>query len=118
MPNGVVLASGRFFGGGLYADRNRISETVFDLPVYQPLDRASWHSTHFLHMEGHPINRAGLETDTNLRPLDANGRPAFRNLFAAGSILAHQDWMRMKCGSGLSVTTAYAAIKEFMRENY
>jgi hypothetical protein len=31
-------------------------------------------------------------------------------LFAAGSILAHQDWMRMKCGSGLALSTAYAAV--------
>ena len=34
-------------------------------------------------------------------------------LFAAGIILAHQDWSRMKCGSGMSVATAYGAIKAF-----
>jgi len=53
----------------------------------------------------------GLETDEHLRPLDEGGNPAFKNLFAAGSILAHQDWMRRKCGSGLAIATAYAALE-------
>jgi hypothetical protein len=30
-----------------------------------------------------------------MRPLDDGGYPAFGNLFAAGFILAHQDWTRM-----------------------
>jgi glycerol-3-phosphate dehydrogenase subunit B len=37
-------------------------------------------------------------------------------LFAAGSILAHQDWMRMKCGSGLAIATAYAAVEGVAHE--
>jgi glycerol-3-phosphate dehydrogenase subunit B len=63
---------------------------------------------------GHPINRAGLETDAFFRPLDRSGDPAYRNLFAVGSILAHQDWMRMKCGSGLAVSTAFKAVNAFV----
>ena len=39
--------------------------------------------------------------------------PAFENLFAAGSILAHPDWMRQKCGAGLAIATAYGAVKAF-----
>jgi glycerol-3-phosphate dehydrogenase subunit B len=42
--------------------------------------------------------------------LDRKGRTASENLYAAGSILAHHDWMRMKCGSGLAIATAYAAV--------
>lgn len=114
---GAVLASGRFFGRGLCADRKRITETVFGLPVYQPPDRAHWHRKSFLDPKGHPINLSGLETDDRFRPLGANGRPAFPNLFAAGSILAHQDWKRMKCGSGLAITTAYGAVKAFERQS-
>jgi anaerobic glycerol-3-phosphate dehydrogenase len=52
-------------------------------------------------------------TDAMLRPLDTMGRPAFEKLFTAGIILAHQNWTRMKCGSGLSVATAYGAVKVF-----
>ena len=112
---GVILASGRFIGGGLHADRKRIRETIFDLPVHQPGTRTEWHRQDFLDPRGHPINRAGLEIDDTFRPLDSSSRPAFETLFAAGSILAHQDWKRMKCGSGLGITTAFAAVKSFTR---
>jgi glycerol-3-phosphate dehydrogenase subunit B len=112
---GVILASGRFIGGGLHADRKRIRETIFDLPVHQPGSRTEWHREDFLDPRGHPINRAGLEIDDAFRPLDSSGRPAFETLFATGSILAHQDWKRMKCGSGLGIATAFAAVKSFMR---
>ena len=45
-------------------------------------------------------------------------RPAFKLLFVAGSILAHQDWMRMKCGSGLAIATAYGAVNAFLKLNH
>ena len=112
---GVILASGRFIGGGLHADRKRIRETIFNLPVHQPGNRTEWHREDFLDSRGHPVNRAGLEIDDAFRPLASSGRPAFKALFAAGSILAHQDWKRMKCGSGLGIATAFAAVKSFMR---
>jgi glycerol-3-phosphate dehydrogenase subunit B len=28
--------------------------------------------------------------------------------------LAHQDWMRMKCGSGLAIATAYGAVNALL----
>ena len=114
---GIILASGRFWGRGLYADRQRIREAIFDLPVCQPKDRNGWHHEDFLDSRGHPANRAGLEIDDLFRPLDSSGGPAFETLFAAGSILAHQDWMRMKCGSGLAIATAYAAVNAFLQLN-
>jgi glycerol-3-phosphate dehydrogenase subunit B len=112
---GIVLGSGRFLGRGLHADRHRVRETVFDLPVTQPSDRSQWHRRNFLDARGHPINRAGLEIDDTFRPLDRSGRPAFPTLFAAGSILAHQDWMRMKCGSGLAIATGFGAVNAFVK---
>lgn len=112
----VILASGRFWGGGLQADRMGIHETIFGLPVRQPLDRKDWHHQDFLDPRGHPVNQAGVEIDDDFRPVDVSGRPLFLNLFAAGSILAHQDWMRMKCGSGLGIATAYGAVNAFLRK--
>ena len=112
----LILATGRFMGGGLKADRRVVSEPLFNLPVYQPEGREHWHREDFLDRRGHAINRAGLETDQVFRPLWASGRPAHRRLFAAGSILAHQDWMRMKCGSGLALSTAYAAVESARAE--
>lgn len=110
---GVILATGRFLSRGLYADRDRIREALFDLPVHQPEARADWHHRDFFDPRGHLANKAGLEIDEAFRPLDRSGRPAHKYLFAAGSILAHQDWMRMKCGSGLAIATAYGAVKAF-----
>ncbi len=112
---GVILATGRFWAHGLRADRDRIREPLFDLPVHQPEKRDHWHCEQFLDLRGHPANRAGLNTDDQFHPLDSRGRPLFEKLFAAGSILAHQDWMRMKCGSGLAISTAYAAVEAFSR---
>ncbi|MCG6882014.1 MAG: glycerol-3-phosphate dehydrogenase subunit GlpB [Deltaproteobacteria bacterium] len=110
---GVILASGRFWAKGLRADRDGIRETLFDLPVHQPRDREAWHHQQFLDLQGHPANRAGLSIDDQFRPLDLTGKPAFEKLFAAGSILAHQDWIRMKCGSGLAISSAYATVTAF-----
>lgn len=113
--NGVILASGRFWGRGLWTDRKRVREAIFDLPVHQPENRSEWHHKDFLDLRGHPVNRAGLEIDDLFRPLDSSGGPAFERLFAAGSILAHQDWMRMKCGSGLAISSAYAAVNAYVK---
>ena len=112
---GVILATGRFLGRGLSAERKRIRETLFDLPVFQPEARLDWHRKDFLDSRGHPLNRAGLETDDRLRPVDASGKPMFQRLFAAGAILAHQDWIRMKCGAGLAIATAYKAVDVFLK---
>ncbi|MDO9583617.1 MAG: glycerol-3-phosphate dehydrogenase subunit GlpB [Desulfomicrobium sp.] len=106
----AILASGRFFGKGLKADRHRIHEAIFDLPVTQPENRGRWHRLAFFDPQGHEVNQAGLETDAGLRPLGADGKPFHPRLHAAGAILAHQDWMRMKCGAGLAIATAYKAV--------
>jgi glycerol-3-phosphate dehydrogenase subunit B len=110
VARGVILASGRFIGGGLTSDRKAVRETIFDLPVFQPVTRSEWHQKSFLDPDGHLINRFGITTDDQWRPLDNNQRPAYPGLFAAGSILAHQDWARQKCGAGLGITTAFAAV--------
>lgn len=113
---GIILASGRFMGKGLHANRQGIYESVFDLPVVQPANRGGWHNKDFLHASGHPVNYAGIETDPCSRPLDSAGVVAIPHLYAAGSIIAHQDWKRMKCGSGLSVSTAYSAVNAFVKD--
>lgn len=110
----IILASGRFLGRGLKADRKRVFETIFDLPLSQATGRNEWHRSDFLDPKGHPVNRAGVEINNNFQPVDRTGRPVFQNLFAAGSILAHQDWVRMKCGSGLAIATAFGAVNAFL----
>jgi glycerol-3-phosphate dehydrogenase subunit B len=110
---GILLTTGRFMGGGLAAGLNGIRETLLDLPVHQPESREGWHREHFFHPGGHPVNRAGLLVDEHFRPLGRNGECAFQNVFAAGSILAHQDWVREKSGAGLAIATAWGAVEAF-----
>lgn len=106
----AILATGRFFGKGLKASLSGILEPVFGLPIVQPEGREQWHATTFFESKGHPVNSAGVEVDSAFRPLGKDGLPVHDNLRAAGAILAHQDWMRMKCGAGLAIATAYKAV--------
>jgi glycerol-3-phosphate dehydrogenase subunit B len=106
----VVLASGRFLGRGLLGEREEgIREALFRLPVAQPKTRSAWHSPDLLDPRGHGIDRAGLETDARFRPVDGQGRLASKGVYAIGSILAHADWMRFKCGAGTSLASAWTA---------
>lgn len=113
---GVILATGRFFGNGLHARRERIVETLFRLNVLQPLKRRSWHQPEFLDPRGHAINRAGVEIDHRFRPMDERQRPVYKNLYAAGSILAHNDWTRLKSGAGTALVSACRAVDNFVQD--
>lgn len=110
----IVLATGRFMGKGLLSDRKTIREPLFNLPLYQPESRKEWHRDLFFDKRGHTINSAGVEVDNSFRPVNNSGAIVYDNLFAVGSILAHQDWMRMKCGSGLALATSLSAIESIM----
>ncbi len=107
----TILATGRFLSGGLTAGQQSIRESLLNIPVSQPKDRDSWYSQKYFAPEGHGINRAGVEVDDNFRPLDADGRPLSKSLFAAGTIMANQDWVRQRCGAAISISTAYQAVK-------
>jgi glycerol-3-phosphate dehydrogenase subunit B len=105
----VLLATGRFLSGGLQSDQHRLSETLLDLPIRQPEQRQEWFRREYLDPRGHPVNRLGVEVDSTFRPVVPDGDPVHDKLFAAGAILAHQDWARQRCGAGLAIATAYSA---------
>nr|NJM03655.1 glycerol-3-phosphate dehydrogenase subunit GlpB [Desulfobacula sp.] len=111
----VLLSTGRFLSRGLYADRNKIHESLMGLPVYQPENRDQWHRLNYFDPDGHSISRAGIETDDFLRPVGPDKRPVSETLFASGTLLARQDWMRTRCGSGLSVATGLKAIESYLQ---
>ncbi len=110
VANHLLLATGRFLGKGLVAERKKIREPLLDLSIVQPDNRSGWHREAFLTPRGHAINQAGLAVDDQFRPVDPTGSVVFANLYAAGSILAHQDWVRTKSGTGLAVATALGAV--------
>lgn len=116
----VILATGRFLSGGLEAHPDRIREHLLDLPVSQPAGRADWYRERYTDARGHAIHRAGIEIDADSRPLGQNGRPVSERLFAAGVIVAHQDWIRSRSGAGIAIATAYqavAAAERYLRES-
>jgi glycerol-3-phosphate dehydrogenase subunit B len=112
----VILATGRFMGRGLEARRARVREPLLDLHVAQPATRSDWHRTDLFDPRGHALNRAGLEVDDGFRGRDARGAGVHPRLFAVGTILAHHDWARMKCGAGLAIGTASAAVARLAGE--
>ncbi len=112
----LLLATGRFIGRGLGVEDGLIKERLMGLPVTQPENRSGWYNRDFFHPRGHGVNRAGIETDRSFRPLDKNGRVFHPKLFAAGSLLAHQDWKREKSGAGISIASAMKAVSVISEE--
>jgi glycerol-3-phosphate dehydrogenase subunit B len=106
-----ILATGRFLGGGLWAEMDRVIEPVFDIPLFQPGDRSQWVGERFFDPEAHPIHRAGVVTDADLRPLDAAGRVVLANVRAAGSILSHHQAIEEKSREGIDIATGFLAAK-------
>lgn len=106
----VVLATGRFLSGGLTAERTGLRESLLGLPIAQPETREGWFRPDYLDPRGHPLNQLGVSVDNNWHPTDAAGAPVNARLFAAGSILAGQDWARSRSGAGLAIATAHAAV--------
>ncbi|MBU1566429.1 MAG: glycerol-3-phosphate dehydrogenase subunit GlpB [Proteobacteria bacterium] len=111
----VILATGRFLSGGLEAHPDGIREHLLDLPVTQPADRTHWYHDRYTDPRGHAIHRAGIEIDDTFRPLRLDGRPYSDRLFAAGIIIAHQDWIRGRSGAGIAIATAFRAVAEAER---
>ncbi len=104
-----ILASGRFLGGGLVADQEKITEPIFNLPVFQPGSREGWFTKSFF--GDHAIHRVGIRTDRSLRPIDERGSPAFENVWVAGSILAYHNSINQKSREGIEIATGYMAAK-------
>ena len=98
-----ILATGSFVSGGLFLDKNIFKETVFSLPVYSPNTEELFNRDFF--KLGHPIEKAGILIDDNFQALNGG----YKNLFIAGSILAHSETMKYQCGHGMAISTGLAA---------
>ena len=103
----VVLATGGLVGKGIESDRERVHEPVFDCHVPQPGDRYDWFVDDAFGDQ--PYARFGVRPDESMRPLDADGRPEFANLHAAGAVVGGTDVAREKSASGVSLATGVVA---------
>lgn len=105
----VILATGRFLSGGLRAEPDGIIEPLLRLPVTQPASREEWYGMSYLGQD-HGIHKCGIEVDDCFRPLNSAGQVVDNRLFAAGVILAHQNWIRGRSGAGVAIASAYKAV--------
>ena len=84
-------------------------ETALGLPVQVSAAQSAWLAQRFLADAGHPIFRAGVATDRDLRPLDAAGRVVYANVAVVGAAIAGFDPLREGCLEGVAVATGFAA---------
>lgn len=105
----VVLATGGFASGGLELDsRWTARETALGLPVtgVPSPGEERFRPDYF---GDHPMGRAGVAVDRELRPVDAAGERVLENVLVAGATLAGAEPWREKSGDGLSLATGHRA---------
>ena len=102
-PRAIVLATGRFIGGGIRSD-DRLRETVFDLPVFAG-DRQKLAAlpTEELFAQKAAGRHEGLKA--GLRELRSG------NVFAAGAVVGGYDPSRDEGGLGVAAVLGVAAGK-------
>jgi glycerol-3-phosphate dehydrogenase subunit B len=106
---GVVLATGGIAGGGLIGRSDgRLVEPLLDLPVEAP-PAESWLAADPFDLAGHPLEAAGIRTDSDLRPVDARGKVVLENVAVVGSLLAGQHYLIERCGDGVAIASGHLA---------
>ena len=110
----LVLASGRFVGGGVAERDGRLAEPLLDLPLYDLAGRRV-DGLRTLRLarrdyEGEqPLFAAGVRTDARLRPLGPGGAVQLANVFAAGDLLGSFDPARERTGLGVALLSGRRA---------
>jgi glycerol-3-phosphate dehydrogenase subunit B len=113
----VVLATGRFVGGGLVDRGGVLVEPLLGLPLYDAGGRrVDGLPPHRLvrrdQRAEQPLFAAGVRTDARLRPIAAAGTPRCANLFAAGDLLGGFDPARDRTGLGVALLSGLRAGRE------
>ncbi len=110
----LVLATGRFVGGGIVEREGKLVEPLLGLPLHdlagRRVDGMAARQLVRRDYEGEqPLFGAGVRTDTRLRPLGADGAPRFANCFAAGDLLGSFDPARDRTGLGVALLSGRRA---------
>ena len=111
-----ILATGRFIGGGLKADREKVFEPLFGLPVHQPPSRQEWFQKTFFGASPHPIHQSGVLVDSSFRPVNEKGEVLLENVWVAGTILAHHNCIDEKSREGIEISTGFTAALEALKQ--
>jgi glycerol-3-phosphate dehydrogenase subunit B len=110
-----LLATGGILGGGFVSDASgHVWERIFDLPLTLPQQRSQWFHNDFLSPQGHPIFLGGVSAGADLRPVDANQRRIYENLWVAGNLLDGAASIAERSREGIAIATAYAAVQHWL----
>lgn len=110
MADRYILATGRFIGGGLQAQSNFISESLFNLPVSFTRFQKDWFDSSFFGR--HPIHKAGITVNSNFQPISEKGEIIVENLWVCGTILSEHNYFDEKSKEGIEISTGYMAAKK------
>jgi glycerol-3-phosphate dehydrogenase subunit B len=112
---GLVLATGGIAGGGLIgrADGSLV-EPLLNLPVEAPAVE-NWLAADPFDPAGHPLEAAGIRTDTDLRPIGPRGNAVIDNVVIVGSLLAGQHYLLERCGDGVAIASGHRAAATLAR---
>jgi glycerol-3-phosphate dehydrogenase subunit B len=106
----IILATGGLYGGGITTDHTgAMREAVFGLPLQQPGGLDAWFEPEFLGEHGHPVNHAGVRTNSDLQPVGATGRVVLENVRIAGRLLAGCNAQSEGSTEGVWLATGYRA---------
>jgi glycerol-3-phosphate dehydrogenase subunit B len=102
-----ILATGGIIGDGIAVDRDGMRETVFGLPVAV----AGGVTDGRLFFRGQDYARSGIRVNVDLRPIEADGKTIYDNVFCAGRVLAGYDPFTEHDGAGVAIITGYLAAR-------
>lgn len=98
-----VLASGSYFGHGIIAEIDKVTEPVFGADVIFDTDRGNWYDKNFFGKQN--FIGFGVAADDRFNVIK-NGE-SIRNLYAAGSVLGGFNPLHEGCGAGVAIMTAF-----------
>lgn len=106
-----VICTGSFFGEGLVATLNEITEPVMHLDLNVHEGRSGWYKKDVY--DAQPYMEYGVLTDTEFRP-SVGGRTV-ENLYACGALLAGFNALKEGSGAGITIATALSAADKITR---
>jgi glycerol-3-phosphate dehydrogenase subunit B len=112
--SGIILASGKFIGGGINTD-NGYSESIFNIPLFyngKPLSQSvkepMFENDYF---KKHGAFSIGVKINNRFQALNIDENIFFNNVFVAGNIIADYNYIAREGGFGVAISTGYKAAK-------
>lgn len=102
-----ILATGSFMSRGLRSNYQEVWEPIFRLDVDSAAERKDWHNDQFFTAQH--FMTFGIRTDDKLHALK-DGK-AIENLYAAGSVLSGNDFLKLCDHEGVDIITALQVAK-------